>query len=283
MTIKICSECEKPALARELCAMHYARWARPYREAGIPLPPKPPRLREKPAQCRVTECPNFAKTLGLCAKHYWRWHKYGSLEIPTKPDNICSVKDCPKKAASRGWCEMHYTRWLRNGDPLIVQQIRGDDRTRFNSYVDRSEGSDACHPWTGGQCTGGYGQISIGGKLILAHVMAWELEYDDVKPPGTDMDHECHNQAVRKGSCQPGKCLHRLCCNPAHLSPKTRKKHRDDTVQWEMPKGGRGPLTSEEKTAIKELLAKGHTGRSIARQFHISQGTVTHIKHGRRG
>lgn len=278
-----CEECEKPAIARGKCPTHYARWARTFKEAGLPLPPAPPRARKEPGQCTIDGCEKRAAGRGWCAMHYWRWQNYGDADAlpPSKPEVECSIEGCPKPADSRGWCSMHYTRWIRNGDPLVVQQIRGDDRARFESYVDRSGGPKACHPWTGSRDDGGYGHIKIAGSLQLAHIVAWEFE-NGPKSPGTDIDHECHNRAVRDGSCQPGVCAHRLCCNTAHIVAKTRREHRRDTEQWSMPSGPRANLTSEQKVAIKDLLAAGHSGRWIARQFGIHPATVTHVKLGRR-
>jgi hypothetical protein len=48
---------------------------------------------------------------------------------------------------------------------------------------------------------------------------------NDPKPSGIELDHECHNQAIRDGLCLPGICAHRLCCNPRHLIPRTRAEH----------------------------------------------------------
>jgi hypothetical protein len=277
-----CDECMKPAIARGKCAMHYARWARTFREAGLPLPPKPPRARKERPQCSVDGCEKHAKTRGWCSMHYWRWQHFGDMELVPKPVKTCAVEGCPDPVRGRGWCLKHYTRWIRNGDPLIVQAIRGDDRTRFESHVDRSGGPDACHPWTASKDSGGYGTISMAGHSRQAHVVGWEFE-NGPKPPRTNLDHECHNRAVRDGSCQPGECPHRLCCNLAHVVLKTPAEHRRDTEQWAMPSGSRRRLTDEQKQAIRDLLATGHTARWIAQQFEIHPATVTNVKLGRLG
>lgn len=281
---KTCEDCEKPALARGKCPMHYARWARTFKEAGLPLPPPPPRVKKEPRQCTISGCENRLLSRGWCAKHYWRWQNYGDAEMspPSKPETECSIDDCQERAKRRGWCIKHYTRWIRNGDPLVVQQIRGDDRTRFESHVDRSGGAGACHSWTASKDSAGYGQISIDGNLRQAHVVGWEFE-NGPKPPGTNLDHECHNQAVRDGLCQPGICEHRLCCNLAHLALKTPMEHRRDTQQWDMPGGPRPRLDEAQKAMIRDLLAAGHTARSIAQQFGIHPATVTNVKLGRLG
>lgn len=248
MTEKQCSEggCEKKVIARDLCPMHYARWSKPYRDAGLPLPPKPPR--------------------------------------PVKERLPCTIEGCDNPADSLGLCDKHYTRLRRNGDPLIVQYIRGDDRARFESHVDRSGGLDACHPWTGSQCAGGYGQIKMNGRLELVHIVAWEFEHGK-KSPGTDIDHECHNRAVREGTCHPGICAHRLCCNEAHLVAKTRQEHRDDTTQWAMPRGSIHPKATLDEAQVQEIRrlldARITTQKRIAAAYGVSQYVVTKIKHGK--
>lgn len=275
-------DCDKPVQARDMCAMHYARWSRSYREAGLPLPPKPPREHKEPERCSIESCENQALARSWCAKHYWRWQNYGNPEQePVRTVTVCTIDDCDLPARGHGLCSKHYTRQRRNGDPLVVQQIRGDDRARFESYVDRSGGPDACHPWTGARDDGGYGTFKIQGRSRPAHIVAWELERDPT-PPGVDLDHECHNRAVRNGACVPGICEHRLCCNLAHVAAKARADHRADTEQWEMPTGLRPRLDEAQKAMIRDLLAAGYTGRSIAQQFGIHPATVTHIKLGRR-
>lgn len=196
--------------------------------------------------------------------------------------NCVGEEGCGNPVRGRDMCSKHYTRWRRNGDPRIVRQIRGDDHARFESYVDRSGGPEACHPWTGSQCTGGYGQIKIAGRLELVHVVAWQFEHGP-KPSGVDIDHECHNRAVREGACQPGVCAHRLCCNEAHLVAKTRREHRDDTQQWDMPRGskhGRATLDEAQVQEIRRLLAVGIMSQNrIAKAYEVSPDVVTKIKH----
>lgn len=63
--------------------------------------------------------------------------------------------------------------------------------------------------------TTGYGQfhnLKVGRKAT--HTYAYELEKGSI-PDGLFVDHTCHNEDL---SCPGGKeCLHRRCCNPAHL------------------------------------------------------------------
>lgn len=85
---------------------------------------------------------------------------------------------------------------------------------RFWAKVD-VRGPDECWPWLG-VITRGYGQVTFNGHSRRAHRVAYELLTGS--PPGPVMDHLCHSAAVRDGGCDGGEgCLHRRCCNPAHL------------------------------------------------------------------
>jgi hypothetical protein len=78
---------------------------------------------------------------------------------------------------------------------------------------------------------GGYGQLNwavLGGKS-RAHVVAYELFYGEIPfdpdlERRLDVDHKCHSLDM---SCPGGPCIHRRCCNPAHLIIKTMQVNLD--------------------------------------------------------
>lgn len=72
-----------------------------------------------------------------------------------------------------------------------------------------AEQPDGCWSWTGRRHTGGYGQIKVFGRLVLAHRLAYEAWVGPI-PDGFDVDHTC---------------LNRLCINPAHLEAVTRQEN----------------------------------------------------------
>lgn len=186
----------------------------------------------------------------------------------------CSI--CGKAGRlQRGWCWAHYSRWRRHGDPLVTSRIVGDDRARFEGHVDRSGGSDACHPWTAAIAPNGYGRVGADGKTEQAHVFGWELEHGPV-PPGKELDHECHNRALRDGTCQPGVCLHRRCCNNSHLVLRTRKEHLAAAPDH--------PTAKLNDTLVREIkicLAAGELQREIAERYDVKQETISAINTGR--
>lgn len=78
--------------------------------------------------------------------------------------------------------------------------------------------TDDCWPWQGRINRKGYGQMLVDGKWPSVHRWIYEFCYG---PLADDLviDHTCHN---RDASCPAGPaCLHRRCCNPAHLEAVT--------------------------------------------------------------
>jgi len=66
-----------------------------------------------------------------------------------------------------------------------------------------------CEPWAGHITAQGYGRVSVKGRSIGAHVLAWTTANGPV-PKGLVLDHLCRNRA---------------CCNVKHLEPVTPKEN----------------------------------------------------------
>lgn len=79
-------------------------------------------------------------------------------------------------------------------------------------------GPDECWPWTGGTSLG-YGSVRIGGRngeARMPHRIIAEWVYGEAALDGLEACHRCHN---------------RICCNPAHLVPGTRRQNALMTYQ----------------------------------------------------
>lgn len=242
--------------------------------------------------CSVKGCGRPVRAWDLCKPHYKRWKKTGDVraDVPIgrrvlfPAGTLCAIEGCGQPAKSRGWCGRHYTRYLRSGDPLKGTRIIGDASEVLQKRVDRSGGPDACHPWTGAVTTQGYGQIRKQGLPSAAHVVAWEFE-NGPRPPGIELDHECHNQALRDGTCKPGICPHRLCCNPRHIVPRTKAEHAAASDRYSHRRGAPGhtyKLTEAQVREMRPLLreAKGHQLEEIARRYGVSRSMAYQIKAG---
>jgi hypothetical protein len=150
----------------------------------------------------------------------------------------CSEDGCDKPVASRGKCQAHYMQMLRKsrktGIPLppIIRRRRRNgltDEERFLVKV-RKDGPvpahrpelGPCWVWTGAKMGSGYGVFYLNSQNVGAHRATWELHVGPI-PDGLEPDHLCHPS---DGSCLKGKkCPHRLCVNPAHLEPVTRREN----------------------------------------------------------
>jgi len=81
--MKVCSvhQCEKRAIAKSLCPMHYRR----FRLYGDPLIKI-----EKPTACTVANCGDKVREWGLCSKHAQRAKNHGSplITINTPPGEL---------------------------------------------------------------------------------------------------------------------------------------------------------------------------------------------------
>lgn len=172
--------------------------------------------------CSVDGCSRAAEARGWCRMHYRRWQRTGDPLITRKlskaPNRECAVRGCTQPYHANGLCAPHDRRRRYHGDPLAGGPVRiiGDRAVRFWSHVAVGDG-DACWPWTGSVTPNGYGQF-FDGRLVAAHRIAVELTTGHPVPENLDVDHTCHNGS----GCAGGpSCLHRRCCNPAHLESVT--------------------------------------------------------------
>lgn len=113
---------------------------------------------------------------------------------------------------------MHMTTTL-DAQPAIRTRIATSPEflARFWSKVDRSGGPDACWPWLASKRSSGYGQIALGGTVVGAHRVAWEIANGPV-PDGLSVCHNCPDRD------DPS------CVNPAHLWLGTQKENVADTI-----------------------------------------------------
>lgn len=143
--------CERPALARSWCSLHYGRWQR----HGDPQADRPPQPRggNRPRKhCTVGGCDRPVNGHGHCLKHYQeKWN--AGIEIPGAGWSRCSVNGCERFARSHGYCVKHYQRWRTHGNPL---------QTAYAEYG------------TGTVTVEGYRKFRIDGKSQFEHRLVME-------------------------------------------------------------------------------------------------------------
>ena len=126
-----------------------------------------------------------------------------------------------------------------------------------------------CWVWQGAKRNGGYGNIKHRGKSIATHRTIWEY-YNGPIPDGIHVLHKCDNPP---------------CCNPDHLFLGTHtdnvrdmdNKGRRRTVCTYGEQHYKTSLTLKEAMAIKK---DSRFQRLIAKDYRISESTVSHIKNG---
>lgn len=102
----------------------------------------------------------------------------------------CTIAGCESKHYARGWCDMHYRRWKRHGDPLGGGERYATPEEAFEARTEPLVGDPAHLIWTGSTDGNGYGQLSVNGRLVLAHRYAYEREHGPI-PDGKVIDHMC--------------------------------------------------------------------------------------------
>lgn len=101
-------------------------------------------------------------------------------------------------------------------------------KERFESHVDRSNGPDACHPWTGATADGCPMFWTAEQRSVAARRFAWEM---------------AHGVSLPRGETVTTTCFNRLCLNPAHLFLRSdvarrfwtyvRKTSGDSCWEWQ--------------------------------------------------
>lgn len=150
--------------------------------------------------------------------------------------------------------------------PLFPSHIA---RRLANGIMSAADG--ACWIWIKSKNRDGYGTLTVGGRTIHAHRLAFELS-SHVILPGQHVRHTCDNPP---------------CINPAHLVAGTRSDNMQDMVRRgrhggppPAQHGGENPaakLTPAEVAEIRRCFRSGESQASIARVFGICQSQVSNI------
>jgi HNH endonuclease len=133
----------------------------------------------------------------------------------------------------------------------------------------------ACWVWTAARFRSGYGEFRLGGRIQLAHRVAWLIEHDEW-PPGNAL-HKCDNrQCVRLGHIFEGSFAD-------NYNDMVAKNRDCSLLVRSLPNRGalnsQTHLTDDDVRDIRKRRAAGELLRTIAACYRISIQTVSDIHH----
>jgi len=139
----------------------------------------------------------------------------------------------------------------------------------FFESVDTSGGPTSC--WPGGTSVNGrgYGQFYVGGRMWLAHRLAFCLVHGfESLAPGQVVMHACDNPP---------------CCNPAHLRRGTLSDNTRDAVtkgRWSQAGGLQPPGSARPTAKLTESdVAEARRLRSSTEESYVSLGRRFGVSH----
>jgi len=144
---------------------------------------------------------------------------------------------------------------------------------RFMSKVDKDgptvahvDGLGSCWIWIAYRRRDGYGQMRVGGRMLSAHRVSYEL----------------HNGPVPNGLCVLHRCDVPGCVNPTHLFLGTKAdNNRDRNAKQRHASGeqhGSARLSAANVLEIRKLYAAGGVfQRELGKRFGVTTMSISHI------
>lgn len=180
---------------------------------------------------------------------------------------LCGRRFAARPSSARRYCSRGcYDRVRRE---RAAASVSG----RFWARVDRTAGPDACWPWTGHRKPHGYGVLSVVGRPMHAHRLAYELAHGPISD----------GLWVRHAVCDNPPC-----CNPGHLALGTPAQNSADMARAGRVYRAVGELSSKAKltaSAVREIRrrrASGEQVRVLAREFGVAEHTIYRAVTGQR-
>jgi len=177
----------------------------------------------------------------------------------------CKIGGCEKPHRARGWCSTHWSRWHHSGSPFVGGTFNGEPIQWIKYHINYK--GDDCLKWPFAASAYGYGNVAFYGKYRVASRVMCILAH------GEPMDEKLH----AAHSCGNG---HLACMNPNHISWKTCKENRQDSIKhgtWAHgEKVGPSKLNREQVLEIRALEGK-LTQQKIGDMFGVNGSQIGRI------
>ncbi len=132
-------------------------------------------------------------------------------------------------------------------------------------FLDRTQQTDTCWLWIGKKGPKNYGIAVYRGRSMLAHRFSYELHYGSLSMDGMNVLHRCDNPK---------------CVRPDHLFLGTQQDNIDDMHKKQRHAHGErmhnAKLTDDD---VRTIRTSPKTGADLAREFGVTSGTISSIKH----
>lgn len=180
----------------------------------------------------------------------------------------CSIDGCDRRLFTSCLCSTHYKRRTEYGDPLLGPPIRRRSSAEtlteaLREYTPTGLDPAQCWEWTGNINDTGYGRLCFGGKVYLAHRIAWKLYREERNLPAGNLMHVRHS------------CDNPPCVNPTDLVLGTIQQNLLDMAekgrQARGERHGQAKLTEADVQAMRASLDSPST---LAARYGVAYATA---------
>lgn len=213
--------------------------------------------------CKIKGCGKPAVKRGMCNPHYNAWYRQS---IKAKDVRKCAVDGCDRRLHAHSYCARHAWKFRQYGDPLAGMTTAGNGEPLRWIKENTSFKGRECLPWPFEvNKRTGYGT----------------LKHDGVRRPASRaMCIEAHGPPP-DGSFQAAhSCGNRICCNPCHLSWKTRTGNVLDSMRhgtWQAGNVKKATVLNPDLVRQIRRLAGTMRQKEIAALLGVSPRNVQKV------